>query len=138
MPSEHRERRSPLGLGPLETAIMQVVWEADSWLMIRDIRDRMDYGPVVYTTVAKITSILHEKNLLIRRRDDRPGKPGPSAWWYRSARSMPEQIGELVAKLLDYSPDPEATLDYALAARQRASEARPFPPGQRNHPRGVS
>src|SRR5579863_7432745 len=127
MRSEQRERRSPLGLGPLETAIMQVAWEADSWLMIRDIRDRMDYGPVVYTTVARVTGILHKKNLLIRRRDDRAGMPGPSAWWYRTARPMTEQIGELIAKLLDYSPNPEATLDYALAACQRSSKAQLLP-----------
>ena len=53
MQSDQREQRSPLGLGPLETAIMQVMWEADSWLMVRDIRDRMDYAPVAYTTVAR-------------------------------------------------------------------------------------
>ena len=52
------DQRSPLGLGPLETAIMQVMWEADGWLMVRDIRDRMDYAPVAYTTVSKVTSIL--------------------------------------------------------------------------------
>jgi predicted transcriptional regulator len=43
------DQRSPLGLGPLETAIMQVMWEADHWLMVRDIRDRMNYPAVAYT-----------------------------------------------------------------------------------------
>jgi hypothetical protein len=65
---------------------MRVMWEADQWLMVRDIRDRMDYAPVGYTTVAKVTGILCEKDLLIRRLGDRTGKPGPSAWWYRAAR----------------------------------------------------
>jgi len=98
---------------------MHVMWEADGWLMVRDIRDRMDYASVAYTTVAKVAEILHGKGLLVRRLKDRPGKPGPSAWWYRAAQPMSEHIGELIANLLDYSPDPEETLSYALARRQR-------------------
>jgi hypothetical protein len=117
MPSEQRARRSPLGLGPLETAIMQVAWNADIWLMVRDIRDRMDYAPVGYTTVAKVVSILYDKDLLVRQLGERAGKPGPAAWWYRAARPMSADIGRLIARLLDYSPDPEASLEYALAAR---------------------
>ena len=104
---------------------MQVMWEADDWLMVRDIRDRMDYAPVAYMTVSKVTSILCEKDLLIRRLDDRAGKPGPAAWWYRAARPMNEHIGELIAKLMDYSPDPEAALAYAMAARQRPAPDHP-------------
>jgi len=119
MPPDQREQRSPLGLGPLEAAIMQVMWEADGWLMVRDIRDRMDYAPVAYTTVSKVTSILCDKDLLIRRLEDRAGKPGPAAWWYRAAGSMNEHIGELIAQLMDYSPDPETALAYAMAASQR-------------------
>lgn len=124
MQSDQRER-SLLGLGPLETAIMQVMWEAAGWLMVRDIRDRMDYAPVAYTTVSKVTSILCDKDLLVRRLEDRAGKPGPAAWWYRAARSMNEHIGELIARLMDCSPDPEAALAYAKAARQRALADQP-------------
>jgi predicted transcriptional regulator len=126
MRSNQREQRSSLGLGPLETAIMHVVWQADGWLMIRDIRDRMDYAPVAYTTVAKVVGILYAKDLLIRRLGEREGKPGPSAWRYRAARPMDEHIGELIVKLLDYSSDPEAALAYALAARRRASGHHPI------------
>jgi predicted transcriptional regulator len=125
MRSDQREQRSPLGLGPLETAIMQVMWEAGDWLMVRDIRDRMDYPTVAYTTVAQVTRILSEKGLLIRRLGDREGKPGPSAWWYRASRSMNEHIGELIARLMDYSPDPEAALAYALAAHRKTRQNNP-------------
>jgi predicted transcriptional regulator len=125
MPSDQSERRSPLGLGPLETAIMQVMWNTDDWLMIRDIRDRMDYPLVAYMTVSKVTSVLCEKDLLIRRRGTRAGKPGPAAWWYRAALPMNEHIGELIARLMDYSPDPEAALAYAMAARQRPPTEQP-------------
>ena len=104
---------------------MQVMWEADDWLMVRDIRDRMDYTPVAYTTVSKVTSILCGKALLIRRLEDRAGKPGPAAWWYRAARPVNEHIGELIARLMDYSPDPEAALAYAMAARHRTPADQP-------------
>ncbi len=67
MPADRAERRSPLGLGPLETAIMRVMWETDGWLTVRDLRSRTDYARAGYTTVAKVASILHEKGLLIRR-----------------------------------------------------------------------
>jgi hypothetical protein len=43
---------------------------------------------------------------------------------------MAEHIGEQIAKLMDYSPDPEAALDYALAARQTASRTQALPHGQ--------
>jgi len=119
------EQRSPLGLGPLETAVMRVMWEADRWLMVRDIRDRMTYAPVAYTTVAQVASILCEKGLLIRRLGDRAGKPGPSAWWYRAARPVSEHIGVLIARLMDYSPDPEAALAYALTARRKTQPDNP-------------
>ncbi len=104
MQSERRERRSALGLGPLETAIMRVLWDANAWLTVRDVRDRMDYAPVAYTTVARVTGILHDKALLVRRLEDRDGGPGSSVWWYHAARPMSEEIGELIAKLLGYSP----------------------------------
>ena len=83
MLSDQRDRRSPLGLGPLETAIMQVMWESSHWLTVRDIRDRMDYAPVAYTTVAKVVGILYEKGLLVRQLGDRgeslANRPGGTA-----------------------------------------------------------
>jgi predicted transcriptional regulator len=94
---------------------MNVAWGAADWLSVRDIRDQMDYAPVSYTTVATAITNLYRKGLLARRLDDRAGKPGPQAWWYRAARSPSEHAGTLIAALLDHSPDPRAALDYALA-----------------------
>ncbi len=104
--------------------------------MVRDIRDRMNYAPVGYMTVSKVTSVLCEKDLLIRRRDTRAGKPGPAAWWYRAARPMNEHIGELIAKLMDYSPDPEAALAYAMAARHGPRGNNPGQPRRERDPLG--
>ncbi|HEY2579259.1 MAG TPA: BlaI/MecI/CopY family transcriptional regulator [Streptosporangiaceae bacterium] len=112
MPSE---RRSLPGLGPLETAVMNVMWDAEGRLSIRDIRDRIDYPRVSYTTVASVIGNLHTKGLVTRRIGTRAGKPGPSAWWYCAAQSASEYAGALIAVLLDCSPDPQATLSHALA-----------------------
>ena len=35
---------------------MRVMWHADGWLTVRDIRHRMDYIPVGYTTVARVAT----------------------------------------------------------------------------------
>lgn len=112
--------RSLLGLGPLETEIMQAVWEAGDWLTIRDIRARMA-SPRAYTTVATVIGVLCGKDLLHRRPADWQGRPGKRAWCYRAARPVSEYIGELIAGLLSQSPDPGATLTHALATTQAAS-----------------
>lgn len=121
-------RQSPLGLGPLETAVMQTLWNAGTWLMNREIHDLLDYRrPVAYTTVAAITGNLHTKGLVCRRLTDAPGNPGLPAWHYHAAQSQAEHIGVLIATLLDQSPSPAEALAHALATtRTRTPIA--FPP----------
>lgn len=95
---------------------MQVLWvAAGDWLIIREIRDRMDYPPVAYTTIATVTSILYGKGLLRRDHIERAGHPGPPAWRYRAARPASQYIGGLIATLLDHSPSPAESLTYALS-----------------------
>jgi hypothetical protein len=99
---------------------MRVMWQTNDWLRIRDIRRCIDHTPVQHTTVAKVADVLYHKGLLTRRLSDRGGTPGPPVWWYRAARPASEYIGALIAALLDLSPNPDATLDYALEARRCA------------------
>lgn len=99
---------------------MHAVWESGGWLAIRDIRARMDYPPVAYTTVATVVGILCGKGLL-RRRSGRGERPDPRASRYRAARPASEHIGTLIAALLDQSPEPGTTLAYALAIARTAS-----------------
>jgi hypothetical protein len=54
---------------------MQVMWEADDWLMVRDIRDRMDYPAVAYTTVAQVTAFCMK-----RPTRPPPRRPYGEAW----------------------------------------------------------
>lgn len=77
-------QRSPLGLGPLETAIMQALWKADDWVMVQDIRDRMDYPPVAYT---------HRGD---RRRYLVPQRAGPPRPWRR--RRAPRLVRLVVSR----------------------------------------
>jgi predicted transcriptional regulator len=115
-------QRSPLGLGALETAIMEVLWAADRPLMVREIRDGVDYPTVAYTTVAAITAILCGKGLVHRELIDRPGLPGPPVWQHRAARPASEHIGDLIATLLDRSPSPAETLAHALSTARTAHQ----------------
>jgi len=120
MPSDLGRYRSPLGLGLLETAIMEVLWGAEKWLMVREIRERVDYPPVAYTTIATITGILCRKGLAHRELTECVGRPGPPVWQYRAARPASEHIGDLIAALLDHSPSPGETLAHALGTARCA------------------
>jgi predicted transcriptional regulator len=103
-------RKDVLGLGPLEAAIMAVVWRPDSpgWLDVRAISGRLDYPrPLSYTTVSTVAAVLCGKGLLARRRSGR-------RWHYQAARPRDEHIGHLIAALLDAAGDPPAALACAL------------------------
>jgi len=115
------KQRSPLGLGPLETAIMQALWRAGGWVTVHHICDSMSYHrPVAYTTVATVTGILCGEGLADRELS-RSGHPGRQAWWYRAAQPQNEHIGALIAALLDQCPDPGAALAHALTATSPAT-----------------
>ena len=69
------------GLGPLESAIMTVIWDAGQSLSVRVVRERMDYQSAdgedpAYTTVMSVMVILWRKGFLDRAKC--PGA-GPSS-----------------------------------------------------------
>lgn len=109
-PARRAGSRQPLGLGPLEAAIMTVAWKVSPrWLPVRALRQLLDYSrPVAATTVATVTTNLHRKGLLARRNGPR------GRWEYQAARTLDEHIGELIADLLDTSTSPPAALTHAL------------------------
>jgi predicted transcriptional regulator len=113
--------RSPLGLGPLETAIMQALWDDGGWVNLPVLRDSMNYHRhVAYTTTATVIGILCDKGLVYRELGDRPKRAGAEVWWYRAARPQAEHIGNLIATLLNYSASPAETLAHALARMKTA------------------
>jgi predicted transcriptional regulator len=61
-------------LGPLEAAIMDVVWEAGEAVAVRTVVDRLNSGraePLAYTTVMTVMGRLAKKDILRRRKEGR-------------------------------------------------------------------
>lgn len=112
-------RPSPLGLAPMETAIMRVLWQHPrGWLTVRQIQDQMDYPPTAHQAVGSVLRVLEGKGMLTCRLGDRcDGAP----WQYQAARPAHEHIGTMIAVLLDHSPNPAAALKYALSQTPQAA-----------------
>ena len=71
------------GLGPLESAIMTVIWDADQSLSVRVVRERLDYLAAdgedpAYTTLMSVMVILGGRDSWIGRnaRGQGTGEPG--------------------------------------------------------------
>jgi predicted transcriptional regulator len=61
-------------LGPLESEVMEIVWEAGEPLTVRDLLSRINRGrrrQLAYTTVMTVMSRLAAKGILRRRRKGR-------------------------------------------------------------------
>lgn len=80
--------------GELESAIMDVMWDAERPFAVREVRERMDYPrPVAYTTVMTVMDILHRKGVLRR---DKHGR----AWRYWPSEAREEHDARLMAEVL--------------------------------------
>src|SRR6266571_3105261 len=87
------------GLGPLESAIMTVLWNASRPLKPQEVRDQIDYHEVGYTTVASVLTILRDKEMTRRARQGR-------AYLYEAAVSRDQHLGRIVRAALDAADDP--------------------------------
>ena len=108
-----------LRLGPLESAIMTVMWHADGWLTVREIQDRIDYPTRAYTSVASVAAILERKGHLRKRCSPAANHPGPRRWQYQAAVPLAEHLGGVIGGLLHHSPDPAATLWHAIFGHRK-------------------
>lgn len=89
----------------LETAIMDVVWDHDSWLTPGEIRAAIGKR-VAPTTVATVLSRLHAKGRLHRR-------PRGKAFEYRATQTREEYVAAIMEDALDRSHDrPLALLEF--------------------------
>jgi predicted transcriptional regulator len=118
------------GLGPLESAIMTVVWETRQPLTVGAVRQRLDYrthkGEIPeYTTVQTIMAILCGKRLLTR---GKRGGRDTRAWWYEANVTRASYLAAVILHVLDSSPDPAdvlvRVLDRRRGIRLRAEHAR--------------
>jgi predicted transcriptional regulator len=97
------------GLGPLESAIMTVISDADQSLSVRVVRERFDYVAAdgedpAYTTVMSVMVILWRKDFLDRAKC--PGAGHGRAWWYAACLSREDHPATIIRQALICAPDP--------------------------------
>ncbi len=90
--------------GDLEMAIMQVMWACDRPYVVREVRERMQYGrPLAYTTVMTVMNILHRKGVLDREKLGR-------AWQYWPVEAREDHSPRLMTEVLRSGGDEMLTM----------------------------
>jgi predicted transcriptional regulator len=90
-------------LGDLERAIMDVLWETDTSLTVREVSARLTERNLAHTTVMTVLDRLAKKGFARRERDGR-------AWRYRPAATRETYVTELMLTALDQTGDRTAAL----------------------------
>lgn len=105
------------GLGELEGLVMEVLWQADGPLLVRDVLERLSARRVLaYTTVLTVLDNLHRKGWVSRELDGR-------AYRYRPTSTRAEATAAAVRALLAGSSDPDgALLHFVRSASERESD----------------
>lgn len=99
--------------GELESAIMDALWRAEGPLVVRGIRETMNYDrEIAYTTVMTVTNILYHKGLLRREKAGR-------AWRYWPRETREEHTARIMREVLRGSRDQGTTI---LRFIERCSE----------------
>jgi predicted transcriptional regulator len=106
------------GLGELEAAVMDVLWQADGPLKVRDVLDRLDQRrSFAYTTVMTVLDNLHRKAWVSRDLDGR-------AYQYRPTCTRAEASVRDLRTVLESASDPDAVLlHFARSASESESNA---------------
>src|SRR5215469_14421266 len=90
--------------GELETAIMDVMWAAQSPYVVREVRERLRYGrPVAYTTVMTVMDILYRKGVLQRAKNGR-------AWQYWPVEQREEHDARVMTEVLRSGGNEDLTM----------------------------
>ncbi len=89
-------------LGDLERAIMEVLWQTDSALTVRQVSNSLAQS-LAHTTVMTVLDRLAKKGFARRERDGR-------AWRYRPAATREAYVAELMLTALDQTGDRDAAL----------------------------
>jgi predicted transcriptional regulator len=90
-------------LGELERAIMEVLWETDTPLTVREVSGGLTQRNLAHTTVMTVLDRLAKKGFARRERDGR-------AWRYRPAATREAYVAELMLTALDQTGDRGAAL----------------------------
>ncbi|MCW2920039.1 MAG: transcriptional repressor, CopY family [Actinomycetia bacterium] len=89
------------GKGALERMIMDVLWAAETPLLVRELRERVNARadrPLAYTTVQTVADRLVGKELLVRT-------PDGIAYRYGPARRREDHVAALMLEALSALPD---------------------------------
>lgn len=89
-------------LGPLESVVMSLLWEADEALSVRQVLDNLRDRKLAYTTVATVLENLHRKGWVERERLGR-------VWYYQPRIASSEHAASLMREALKASKSPRAT-----------------------------
>jgi len=89
-------------LGDLERAIMEVLWQTDSSLTVRQVSNGLAQT-LAHTTVMTVLDRLAKKGFARRERDGR-------AWRYRPAATREAYVAELMLTALEQTGDRDAAL----------------------------
>ncbi|HBW20685.1 MAG: BlaI/MecI/CopY family transcriptional regulator [Streptosporangiaceae bacterium] len=90
-------------LGELERAIMDVLWEAQEPLTVREVSGQLTERDLAHTTVMTVLDRLAKKGFARREREGR-------AWRYRAAESREGYVTELMLSALAQTGDRQAAL----------------------------
>lgn len=91
------------GLGPLESTVMDVVWDAGAPVTVRTVTQSLENNGPAYTTVATVLDNLHGKGWVERERRG-------LVWFYRPSLDRSERAAHLMGEALAHSDLPEVTL----------------------------
>ena len=89
-------------LGPLESAVMDLLWRAESPLSVRQVVDELADRRPAYTTVATVLDNLRRKDCVTRERVGR-------LWFYRPRVQASELAALQMRDALVSSSSPRAT-----------------------------
>lgn len=89
-------------LGPLESAVMGVLWSGEEAMSVRDVLDALADRELAYTTLATVLDNLHRKDWLERERLGR-------VWYYRPRLNASEHAAAVMRDALHRSASPRAT-----------------------------
>ena len=82
---------------------MEVLWQTDSALTVRQVSNGLDQRELAHTTVMTVLDRLAKKGFARRERDGR-------AWRYRPAATREAYVAELMLTALDQTGDRVAAL----------------------------
>jgi predicted transcriptional regulator len=92
------------GLGALEAAVMDVLWNAEAPLPVRGVLEGLTWPkPLAYTTVMTVLDNLHRKGYVERSMQSR-------AYFYHPTVGRGEAAADAIRQVLNEAVDPEAVL----------------------------